>query len=191
MTARMYVAGLAVAGALMAGCGSVSGSSSPASSASGPQAGDSTQASSSSAPASTAAPTTTEAPATFYTVGQPVKWKMQDASGTIVLNSVKRVPPPQYGSKPEKSPKFLVANFTIKVESGSANISSLTFEASDSQGNRYNEQIGVSNHMLDASGLGAGRALTGDAAYDIAVGDIIIDWNGFIGGPIASWKFSG
>jgi len=108
----------------------------------------------------------------------------------ITLNSLCRTTAPvtTYGDAPENG-VYLVANFTVQMVAGKANVYPLSFFGVSPDGSRYDATYQEVGARLDADDLAAGQKVTGNVVFDVPDGNHLIYWEPLFATSRANFRY--
>jgi len=108
----------------------------------------------------------------------------------ITLNSIcsQTTPVETYGDPP-KNGTFVVANFTVEMVTGSANVYPLSFFAQTADGSRYESTYDTVGSRLDADDLAAGQKVTGNIVFDVPADNHLIYWEPLFATSKANFRY--
>jgi hypothetical protein len=121
-------------------------------------------------------------------VGDTVAFKDSSGAGTITLNAVRTMATAEgpIGGPPQKG-IYLVADVTVKVESGTLSANPLFFSVAAPDGTTFESELGVLNNQISSNDVHAGRQVRGEVAFDVPRGQpLLMDFRIF-GPPVATF----
>ena len=113
-------------------------------------------------------------------VGEPADFTHGDASGTVTVTSVRRIAeaeqPPGVALPPE-SGSFLVVGVTISVDEGTLLYNGLDFRL-PLDGDDFDRSLPIvlGDTSLGSGELSAGDEVSGEVAFDVPEGSVVIDY---------------